>query len=404
MVTIKIVLDNRRKKADEVYSIKIRVTWNREQRYYLTGFKMDAKEFDQLMKTVPPKRLQNIKIELEEMILKARLVVKDLQIFSFTAFEQKFLKPKPPKTTLTSLYNEVIQEKRKSGAIGTAVNYECSIRSLKTYCEKIDFADITPTFLHHYEKHLLAAGKQVTTVGIYMRPLRAIINLAISNEIIPRELYPFGRKKYVIPEGRNPKKALDDSDFKKIWSYKCVEEYSFEDRSKDFFILSYLCQGVNFKDLLLLKKKQLTENEIQFVRQKTKETSRSNPILVTVPLLDVAKKIINKWKSNDKDSAYVFGFIKPGMSEADIYKTNMQFVKITNKYMSSIATELGITKRITTYVARHQFSKAIIDSGESIEYLSECLGHSSISVTKSYVQRFSLAKRISTAQKLIPEI
>ena len=47
------------------------------------------------------------------------------------------------------------------------------------------------------------------TQGIYLRNLRAIFNEAIADGIISKEkCYPFGRRKYQIPTGRNIKKAL----------------------------------------------------------------------------------------------------------------------------------------------------------------------------------------------------
>jgi integrase/recombinase XerD len=52
-------------------------------------------------------------------------------------------------------------------------------------------------------------GIAKATQGIYHRNLRAIFNEAIAHGIISKEKgYPFGRRKYQIPIGRNIKKAL----------------------------------------------------------------------------------------------------------------------------------------------------------------------------------------------------
>lgn len=401
MVTLKFVLDIRRENAEGISSIKLRVTHNRKQKYFLTGFKMTNDDFKLVFKDRPPKRLESVKVELDEIMLKARNCIKELPLFSYIGFERLFLSEKKVREDLFEIYERIIKDKTAAGAIGTATNYSCSMVSLKKYNENLTLADITADFLKGYEKYLLEDGKQITTVGIYLRPLRAIINEAIELGYLHRDFYPFGRKKYVIPVGRNPKKALEREDFIKIWNYKPAVKYSFEDRSKDFFILSYLCQGVNFKDLLLLKKKQIIDNEIHFIREKTKETGRSNPILITVPILEQAQTIIDKWKTKNSESEYVFDFISANMTAETIHKTNMQFVKVTNKYMNLIAKELGIVKRVTTYVARHQFSKAIIDGGESIAYLSECLGHKNISTTQHYVQRFATNTKFEKAKKLL---
>ena len=58
-------------------------------------------------------------------------------------------------------------------------------------------------------------GKSITTVGIYVRHLRAIINIAKENGIIRPQDYRFGRRKYIIPGGRNMKKALNISQINK---------------------------------------------------------------------------------------------------------------------------------------------------------------------------------------------
>jgi len=397
------MLDDRRKNDLNYYSVKLRVTHNRVQKYYSTGFRMNTLEFAKTMQNVPLKKYENNRIELDEMLLKARNACKELHIFSFIGFEKIFLNDKKPDKTLFQLYEKVISEKMLNGSVSTATNYRCSMKSLLNVNKNLTYADITPDFLYEYETALLKDGKKTTTVGIYLRPLRAIINEAISLGYLPQDLYPFGRRKYIIPEGKNPKKALENEEFQKIWNYKCREFTSFEGRSKDFFILSYLCQGINFKDLLLMKKDQLSETEIQFFRQKTKDTVRSNPILITVPLLDETKVILNQWKDLDETNPFLFNFITEEMTPVMVYKNVMQFVKVTNKHMNQIAKSLGIKKNITTYVARHQFSKAIIEGGESVELLSECLGHKNIRTTQNYVQRFSIVKRLETARKnLIP--
>lgn len=114
------------------------------------------------------------------------------------------------------MYKEVIADKMQQGKVGTAVNYHCSMKSLQSFAPRLSLVDVTPKFLKTYEKHLLAEGKSVSMIGIYLRPLRAVLNEAISRKWFSRESYPFGIKKYIIPESRNIKKALSKKDFKKV--------------------------------------------------------------------------------------------------------------------------------------------------------------------------------------------
>ncbi|NTS43902.1 phage integrase SAM-like domain-containing protein [Flavisolibacter sp. BT320] len=88
---------------------------------------------------------------------------------------------------------------------------------------------MTPVFLQAYEKFALASGLSKTTIGIYLRPLRAVFNEVIDKGLLSRETaYPFGRRKYQIPASKKVKKALDLQDVEKIYHYRCARENSSE--------------------------------------------------------------------------------------------------------------------------------------------------------------------------------
>lgn len=399
MVYVKIVLDTRRKNEEGVYPIKLRVTHQRVQRYYLTGYKMSSAEFPELLKDAPPKRLKEIKIQVGAIELKAKNIINKMEAFSFLAFEEKLYANEKASKSIFELYKEIIDDKMQQGKVGTAINYQCSMKSLQSFSPRLSFIDITPKLLKTYEKQLLAEGKSVSTVGIYMRPLRAVLNEAINRKFMSRELYPFGMKKFIIPESKNIKKALSREDFKKLVDYTSSDKGSFEARSRDFWLLSYLLQGANMKDILLLKHENIEKEYIHFVREKTKDTVRRNITEITVPILPETMEIINCWKDSSRNSGYVFNFINDSMTPMDIYKAVQNFVKVTNDNMSLIAQKVGLNKRITTYAARYTFTKAMLDADVSVEFIRQCLGHQNYSTTKRYIQSFELEKKLDIAKR-----
>ncbi len=401
MIYIKTILDTRKKKDNGVYSVKIRITFNRVQKYYLTGFKMAEKDFENVMKNVPPKKLQNTRIQLDHLELKAKNIISKLDAFSFRTFEEKFYDNQRMSKSIYDKYMEIINNKMGEGKISTAINYRCSMKSLKLFSPQLGFMDVTPKFLKEYERHLLEDGKSISTVGIYLRPLRAVLNEAINEKLLLVDNYPFGRKKYIIPESRNVKKALSREDLKRIIQYTPEKGFSFEARAKDFWVLSYLCQGMNPKDLLLLKKENMDEDSIKFIREKTKGTTRNCITEITVPLLPETKELINKWKSKNDDTIFLFDFIREDMEPIEVYKTVQQFVKQTNKYINHIAQKQGIMKKVTCYTARFQFTKAMIDADVSLEYIRQCLGHSNSSTTQRYIGSFEDAKKQEIAKKYL---
>lgn len=399
MVYVKFFLETRRKRLSGIYPVKLRITSNRIQKYYLTGYSATENDFEEVMKEVPPKKLQSLKVQLNHIELKAKTVISKLEAFSFRSFEEKFYENQKASRSIYELFIDVINEKMTLGKISTAINYRCSMKSLQLFAPNLSFIDVTPKFLKCYEKQLLLEKKSISTIGIYLRPLRAIINEAISNKYLPRDNYPFGLKKYVIPESRNIKKALTKEDFKKIINYTPLLKTSYEARSINFWVLSYLCQGMNMKDLLLLKRENIEEDFIRFIREKTKDTVRRNIMEITVPLLPEIKEIIGRWESSDADSKYVFDLIKEEMSPVQVYKKIQQFVKVTNKHMSQIAAQVGIQKRVTCYVARYQFTKAMIDADMTLEYLRQCLGHQNFATTQRYIGSFENNRKYEIASK-----
>jgi site-specific recombinase XerD len=65
---------------------------------------------------------------------------------------------------------------------------------------------------------------------------------------------------------------------------------------------------------------------------------------------------------------------------------------------------VGIKEKVSSYVARHSFSTIAKNSGTSIEFISEALGHSSVTVTKRYLKSFEKATRTEHSEKMENEI
>ena len=118
--------------------------------------------------------------------------------------EEIYLNNKEASDNLSSAFGKYIEELQIENRIGTAVSYRVAKPSLESFKSGLKFADISPALLKRYEAWMIQNGKSKTTVGIYLRSLRAIFNMAK----IDKTLYPFGKNKYTIPSGRNVKKAL----------------------------------------------------------------------------------------------------------------------------------------------------------------------------------------------------
>ncbi len=380
-------IDKYHPQKDGNCKVSIRVTYQRKKRYYPTSLSLKATDFERVM--TAKRRSEADKILFNEIHAfegKAIQAVKDLgEVFTFSKFEDIYLNNREAPEKISFGFDKYIQELRNEKRIGTAVSYEVAKASIESYKKGLRFADISPALLRNYESWMLEAGKSKTTVGIYLRSLRTIFNKAS----IDKSLYPFGegKGKYSIPVGKNIKKALTLEDIAKIFHYT-PQPGTGEAMAKDYWIFIYLCNGLNVKDLCLLKRKNISENVLKYERAKTKRSKKENDE-ITVSLKREAKEIINKWgQPSISPESYVFPHLQKGMTAERERQVIQQLTKTINKYMKRIAKNLEINKEVTTYFARHSFATVLRNSGASMEFISEALGHSDMKTTKSYLAGF----------------
>ncbi|MCW3090040.1 MAG: site-specific integrase [Ferruginibacter sp.] len=325
--------------------------------------------------------------------LKAELPSKNEETFDYSLFYKKFpilLEDHNKPGTISISYLSFIKKFLREGRISSGINYHCSYVSLKKFKGNVRFTDITVSYLNEYESWLLNQDISITTVGMYLRPLRALFNEAIEDGIIKREkCYPFGRRKYKIPASKNIKKALDLTDVKRIYYYECDQEIASEQKARDFWLFSYFANGMNPKDIACLKYKNINDGYIVFDRSKTERAMRSAPKPITVFITEDMDAIIERWGNKDKSlNKYIFPVLEPGTTPLRQYELMQLFVSFINDWMKRILKKIGIDKKVTTYVARHTFSTVLKRSGASTEYIQEALGHTNVKTTENYLDSF----------------
>ena len=176
-------------------------------------------------------------------------------------------------------------------------------------------------------------GSSATTIGITPRNLRTIINIAIEDGNLDRSLYPFGKRKYQIPSGKNVKKALKLADIKRIFEYQTNTKA--ENKAKDLWLFSYLCNGANVKDIVKLQYKNISSKNITFIRSKTERSTKSNQKPITIVLMPEIEAIIKKWGIIQKSSEdFVFGVLNENDTAQSQLAKIKQITKTINKYMN----------------------------------------------------------------------
>ena len=409
--SISIYLDKRRLLKSKKYPVRLRVyipdpiNPRGQQKLYPTKFEFTKAEFASIWETEKPRKEHKSTIkDLQSLIDKAEEVAEKLQPFTFDMFEKRLYQKPGNAEDVFLRYQQAIAHYEANNQIGTASSYDLSLKSIKEFLtfenkaepENLLFREINPLWLQRYENFMvtdryidekLKKGRSHTTVGIYLRPLRALYKQAIADGTAKQELYPFGRRKYEIPQPGKVKKALSREQLKKL--YEAKPENRHQEKAKDFWFFLFNAAGINIKDLARLKYSNLHDDKLIYIREKTKRTAKTNLRPVVVHLNDYAKAFIEKYGNPDKvKDNYIFDIFSEGMTEKEKFRKAGLFTRTLNENVKNLAKANGLPEEISTYWSRHSFATNAIRGGATLEQMMQALNHHDLSTTQGYFAGF----------------
>lgn len=410
-IQINLYLDQRRLKSGSVYPVKIRV-WNGligKARLFPTNLNLSEKDFQSAwISKKPRKEYLKTKVALELIKSKAQNVVVELNPFTFEGFQRKMYRKTGDAQNIIYHYQLIIEQLTKNAQIGSASSYDLSLKSIKAFLTErtgktptyISFYEITHDFLNEYEKYMVKQQKRsLTTVGIYLRSLRAIFNKAIEENEIKNDIYPFGKRKYRIPASENVKKALNKDELKIL--FEITPKTMEQQKAKDFWFFSYFCNGMNFKDIALLRFKDIQNGAITFHRAKTINTSKGNKKLITVYLNEYTNQVMRNYGSVfSSKEGYVFNIINATLNPTEQKKAIQNFTRFVNQHLKNLCKQNKLPE-VSTYWARHTFATNSIRNGASMEFIQESLGHGDLKTTMNYFAGFEDETKREFAKKLM---
>ncbi|WP_299713799.1 site-specific integrase [uncultured Tenacibaculum sp.] len=398
---ISLFLDTRRSKDTEKYPLKLRVynKFNKKVKLYSLNIDLTEKEYQNVWLNTSNKNLRGknkeLRLKLQAIETRANEEAEQMTVFDFAKFETKLFRKSSDKNSVKYHFEKAIAQCLKEDKVGTSESYKYTLKSIADFSlnqkkrpiNKLSFDEITINWLNDYERFMLNKNKSITTISIYTRTLRVIFNNAIRESDISRDIYPFGTRKegkYQISKTKKVKKALNSQQLNTLFNAKAETEQ--EQLAKDFWFFSYTCNGINLKDIALLKYSNIKNDKFTYFRAKTFGKSiEKTPI--TIYLNDFSKSIIKKYGNNNK-SSYIFNIVKTKESSEQQHKKIKNFTRLINDHIKRIAKRYDLPNDISTYWARHSFASNSIRKGASMEFISEALNHSNLSVTKNYFAGF----------------
>lgn len=397
--SVKIVLDSK-PMSNGQYSVYLQIIKARQRKKINIGLKCFKENFEneQFLKGHPNYKAEN-KI-LNKKKVKAEDIVRDFQLddkdFSLEEFEEKFKGKQISKKLVIPFFDEIIDEMTISERLGNARAYnETKEALLKFSNDKIKFIDITPEFLEKFEAYMRSRGNKDGGIAFKMRELRALIKKAIQRKIMPKDDYPFDEYKITKLKIKTKKRALTIEDFRKFKNVNLSERPELLE-AYHYFMFSFYTRGMNFVDMMKLKKTDIKNNRIIYTRSKTKGN-------FSVELNDKANEIINYYKDKVK-SDYVFPILLHNeMTPLQIANRKHKVLARFNYKLKEISKIAKIETHLTSYVARHSFATIMKNKGVSTDIISELMGHSNVQITMTYLKEFD-NNILDNAVKTLDEI
>lgn len=389
MATVKTVL-RKTKLADGSYPISLRIYKDRQSKFFQTIFRAFPNEWNQTNGSFTSKNTNNI--QNNRLLLKfkdrALKILSDLEMeksdFTLKDFENRFrIVSNPLQQNFFYFWDEIIGEMTYSGRTGNARVNKNSFNSLKKFNKstRLNFKEITPSFLYKYEAFLRSRGGSDGGIGVRMRAIRAIYNFAIERRIAKEQDYPFKVYKVSKLKGKNLKKALTMEEILKIRDLDLEKNPSLLN-TRNYFIFSFYTRGMNFMDMMKLEWKDTDQDKIYYTRSKTKGNFQ---IKIVLPV----QEILSHYKQFSKGTKYVFPILlKNSLTPSQVENRKHKTLQRYNKELKEIAEICEINKPISSYVARHSFANCLKQKGVATDVISESMGHQNLAVTQAYLKEF----------------
>lgn len=298
--------------------------------------------------------------------------------------------------TVKQFYQELIEQYKANDKCGNRLIYKSSYNSINVFTNgnlEIPFSAIDVAWLNKYEKWLRSKGNKETTMSLMFRTLRSAYNKAIESKCARKSDYPFNDYRISKFDVSTEKRAIAKADVLKFSTdVPPIGKQQYVQLSKDIFIFSYLCGGINFTDIANLTKDNIIEGKrLHYIRQKTGK-------LIKLGLSEEALQIIRRYAVESK--GYLFPILNAQLHKTPLQKQNRihKMLGKVNKNLKLLAAQFGVEANLTTYVARHSFASVLKKSGVNIALISEALGHSDLTTTQIYLDSFD-NEQIDAAMK-----
>lgn len=275
--------------------------------------------------------------------------------------------------SLYSYFDRTVNAYFRQGRIRTAETYLTTKNSLHRFLggKDVSLDQITPNFLEAYEYHLRQRHLSHNTISFYVKHLRAVYNKAVDEKLV-MDTSPFRHATTSI--GKTVKRAISLKYIRQLKEMDLRAEPS-KRFARDMFLFSFYTRGMSFVDIALLRKDNLSANQLSYYRKKTSQK-------LHIHWEQCMQEILDRY-SAPANSPYLFSIIRH--TTCDPRKQYQKTQHLINRHLKEIGIRLGLPLPLTLYCARHSWASIAHDEGIPLPIISEGMGHDSEKTTRIYL-------------------
>ena len=371
--TITVVCYKSKTLSNGEHPLMLRICKDGKKKYQSLGVSIKANQWDFARERPKPtcpnkeyilKLILDKQAELQQRMLELNTEQKEYTTTTLLHDEHRKFELK----TVKQFYQELIEQYMANEKCGNRLIYKSSYNSINVFTNgnlEIPFSAIDVAWLNKYEKWLRSKGNKETTMSLMFRTLRSAYNKAIESKCARKSDYPFTDYRISKFDVSTEKRAIAKADVLKFSTdARPIGKQQYVQLSKDIFIFSYLCGGINFTDIANLTKDNIIEGKrLHYIRQKTGK-------LIKLGLSEEALQIIRRYAVESK--GYLFPILNTQLHKTPLQKQNRihKMLGKVNKNLKLLAAQFGVEANLTTYVARHSFASVLKKSGVNIALIS----------------------------------
>ena len=424
-VFVRAFLDIRRQKKDGTFPIYIRVTYQGEKWLYATGVCMTDDDYAKALVvkngSSPINKAKSQVTKAFNKINDAVVALNEQKRFSFESLKKAVTNPEKVQAkkamTLLEYWKEFGESKNTEKTrlqYSTAMKnfyrfLDCTVESVsdpsnpkqKTLVVKGKKSKISPSFVDEtligqWEASMDKAGLSDSTKSIYLRALRAVMYSLGQKKLIAET------PKFTIKQGsRRKEDFIPVSDIVKIRDYEGPGR-----KAADWWLILYLCNGSNLKDLATLEwgDDYFYNKELSYVRGKIADKVK---VTVHIPVTEPLMKLLMKYACEPEKGKRVFPqILLNATTEADIESRTHDFNRQIRKGMQGVCAKLGI-RPVTASTARNSYITTLTWHGIQDAFIDSMVGHvDSKNVLRGYQGTITPKKRLKVNNLLFvdPEV